>query len=274
MMNKQPCPKIFFTDLDGTLLTTDKKITPSTMDALRQWTEAGNQLALSSGRAIESVNHVRTSLGLNFPGMYLIGCNGSEIYDCSSNTVISRVALTFPQTSLIMETAKQLGVHCHTYTDSHIISPADTEELHYYRRGILTPVIICEDVLSALDKEPCKCIAIEIHDKEKLEHFRQTLLPLVKEEVSLLYSNDQYLEIFPGSSGKGSAIQKLCSLLDIPISNTLAAGDEANDVSMLQAASLGIAMSNAKDYVKQAADLVTETDNDHDGLAPILLQYK
>ena len=200
-MNKQPYPQIFFTDLDGTLLTTNKKITPATMDALGQWTEAGNKLALSSGRAIESVNHVRTTLGLNFPGMYLIGCNGSEIYDCDSDAVISRTALTFPQTALIMETARQQGVHCHTYTDTHIISPADTEELHYYRRGILTPIIICEDVLSALDKEPCKCIAIEIHEKEKLEHFRQTLLPLVKEEVSLLYSNDQYLEIFPGSSG-------------------------------------------------------------------------
>ena len=273
-MNKQPYPQIFFTDLDGTLLTTNKKITPATMDALGQWTEAGNKLALSSGRAIESVNHVRTTLGLDFPGMYLIGCNGSEIYDCDSDAVISRTALTFPQTALIMETARQQGVHCHTYTDTHIISPADTEELHYYRRGMLTPVIICEDVLSALDKEPCKCIAIEIHEKEKLEHFRQTLLPLVKEEVSLLYSNDQYLEIFPGSSGKGYAIQKLCSLLNIPLSRTIAAGDEANDISMLQAAALGIAMSNAKDYVKQAANLITETDNDHDGLAPILLQYK
>ena len=71
-MNKQPYPQIFFTDLDGTLLTTDKKITPATMDALGHWTEAGNKLALSSGRAIESVNHVRTTLGLDFPGMYLI----------------------------------------------------------------------------------------------------------------------------------------------------------------------------------------------------------
>lgn len=273
-MEKPSNPKIFFTDLDGTLLTTDKRITPATMDALRQWTEAGNKLALSSGRAIESVNHVRATLGLDFPGMYLIGCNGSEIYDCDSDTVIFRVGLTFPQTSLIMETARKQGVHCHTYTDTHIISPADSEELHYYRRGILTPVIICEDVLSALDKEPCKCIAIEIHEKEKLEHFRQTLLPLVKGEVSLLYSNDQYLEIFPGSAGKGSAIQKLCSLINIPLSRTLAAGDEANDISMLQAAGIGIAMSNAKDYVKENADLITETDNDHDGLAPILLQYK
>ena len=60
--------------------------------------------------------------------------------------------------------------------------------------------------------------------------------------------------------------------MDIPISCSLAAGDEANDISMIQTAALGIAMQNAADIVKQAADLITETDNDHDGLAPILME--
>lgn len=269
-MNK---PRIFFTDLDGTLLTSGKEIGSDTKSALKRWTEAGNKLVLSSGRALESVNSVRTSLGLDFAGMYLIGCNGGEIYDCDEEKIISRTALTFAQTALALKIAKEQGVHCHTYTDTHIVSPADSEALLYYRHTIHTPVIICEDVLSVLDKEPCKCIAIEIHDKEKLERFRQTLLPLVEGELNLLYSNDKYLEIFPASSGKGPAIQKLCSLLNIPLSNTLAAGDEANDISMLQTAAIGIAMQNAKDCVKQAADLITQTDNDHDGLAPILLRY-
>lgn len=267
------CPKIFFTDLDGTLLTTDKQITPATRAALTQWTAAGNKLVLSSGRAIDSVNDVRNTLGLNFPGMYLIGCNGGEIYDCDSGSIIYRTALTFPQTALVFRIAKEQGVHCHTYTDTHIVSPADNEELLYYRHAIHTPVIICEDVLSALDKEPCKCIAIEIHDKEKLERFRQTLLPLTEGELNLLYSNDKYLEIFPASSGKGSAVHKLCGLLHIPLSHALAAGDEANDISMLQAAGLGIAMQNAKDCVKEAAALITQTDNNHDGLVPVLHKY-
>lgn len=271
-MSKQKTPKIFFTDLDGTLLTTEKKVSPSTKQALKQWTDAGHKLALSSGRAIDSVNHVRITLGLDFPGMYLIGCNGGEIYDCDNDRILSRTALTYPQTALIFKIAKEQGIHCHTYTDTHIISPADNEQLLYYKRNIHTPAIICEDVLGALDKEPCKCIAIEIHHKEKLEHFRQTLLPLVEGEVNLLYSNDKYLEIFPASSGKGTAVQKLCDLLDIPISRSLAAGDEANDISMIQTAALGIAMQNAADIVKQAADLITETDNDHDGLAPILME--
>lgn len=268
-MNRQT--KIFFTDLDGTLLTSEKNITPKTMAALRQWTDAGNKLALCSGRAIESVQNVKESLGLHFPGMFLIGYNGGEIYDCENGEVISRIPLTLDQTALVMKTAKEKKIHCHTYTDTHIISPADNEQLRYYCRAIHTPVIISENVLDALDKPPCKCIAIEIYDREKLEHFRTALAPITEGELTLLYSNDKYLEIFPACSGKGTAVTTLCKHLNIPLSHALAAGDEANDISMLQTAGLGIAMSNAKEEVKKSADVITDTDNNNDGLVPIFL---
>ncbi|WP_342756363.1 Cof-type HAD-IIB family hydrolase [Kineothrix sedimenti] len=264
-------PKIFFTDLDGTLLTKEKKITPATMEALKKWTAAGNKLALSSGRAIDSIKDVKDSLGLDFPGMYLIGYNGGEIYDCEAQKVVSRISLSMEQVAIVARMAKEQGIHCQTYTDTHIISPADNDELHVYQRSIHSPVIISEDIMKPLDREPCKCLAIEIHDKEKLEHFRQSLLPFTEGELSLLYSNDKYLEIFPASSGKETAVVKLCELLDIPIENTIAAGDASNDISMIQAAGVGIAMLNAKEDVKKAADIITAADNNQDGLAAILL---
>lgn len=263
--------KIFFTDLDGTLLNHEKKITPDTRSALEKWTAAGHHFAICTGRALDSAMEVQRTLQLDFPGMYLIGSNGGEIYDCDSGRIVSRTALTMEQTALVTKTAREQGIHCHTYTDTHIVSPADDEQLQYYRRVIHTPVLICEDVVSALDKGPCKCIAIELHDRDKLEHFRKTLLPLVDGELNLLYSNDRYLEIFPAASGKGSAVRTLCSFLHIPLTDALAAGDEANDISMIQAAGTGIAMRNAKEEVRDAADIVTAADNDHDGLAAVLL---
>lgn len=271
-MSRTMKKKICFTDLDGTLLTTDKKITPATREALSQWTAAGHRLALSSGRATDSIMDVQKELGLHFSGMYLVGYNGGEIYDCDRKQVISRVALTMEETAAVMETAKRMDIHCHTYTDTHIITPALNEQLRYYQHAIMTPVICCRDVLEALDQPPCKCIAIELYDREKLENFRLTLQAEMGDTLALLYSNEKYLEIFPASSGKGTALRKLCALLDIPLENALAAGDEINDISMLQAAGLGIAMKNARDRVKEAADLVTRQDNDHDGLAEVLLK--
>ncbi len=265
--------KLFFTDLDGTLLNDEKKITPATRDAIKKWTEAGNKFILCSGRAIDSIQNVKSTMNLDFPGIYLIGYNGGEIYDCAEDKVVSRIPLSMEQVSLIMNTAKEHNVYCHTYTDTHIISPADSEELSFYQRAIHSPVIVCEDIISALDKEPCKCLAVEIHDPKKLEDFRQSLHALVGNEVSLLYSNEKYLEIFSAKSGKGASILTLCDLLDIPVAQTLAAGDAANDISMVQTAGIGIAMANATDEVKKVADIITENDNNHDGLAPLLLSH-
>lgn len=272
-MNNKNDAKIFFFDLDGTLLNKEKKITPDTMSALEKWTAEGNKAVLCSGRAIDSVKYVKKALNLNFPGMYLIGYNGGEIYDCENDRLVSRIPLTLEQTALVMDTAKKQKIHCHTFSDTHIVSPADNEELSYYKRVIHTPVIISENVLNVLDKAPCKCIAVEIHDPRRLEDFRTVLESLVKEELTLLYSSDKYLEIFPSRSGKGTSVKILCEYLHIPLTNSFAAGDELNDISMLQIAGLSVAMSNARDEVKNAADIVTDTDNDHDGLAGILLRY-
>ena len=62
----------------------------------------------------------------------------------------------------------------------------------------------------------------------------------------------------------------MADFLDIPIENSFAAGDEQNDISMIKAAGTGIAMLNATDMVKDNADVITESDNDHDGLAPFI----
>ena len=90
------------------------------------------------------------------------------------------------------------------------------------------------------------------------------------DRLKLMYSNPYYLELIPKQSGKGEAMIRLCEHLGIPVRNSIAAGDGDNDISMIQAAGLGIAMINAPDSVKSAADVITEYDNDHDGLAEYL----
>ena len=81
---------------------------------------------------------------------------------------------------------------------------------------------------------------------------------------------DIYLEIFPSDAGKGNALVRLCEILGVPLENSLAAGDEENDLSMIRAAGTGIAMCNGSKVVKDIADVITSEDNDHDGLIPFL----
>ena len=264
--------KILFTDLDGTLLNSQKQISDYTREVLNKWCQNGHKLVLCSGRAIDSIKHVKESLQLNLPGMYLIGYNGGQIYDYDKQETLSKVALTLEQTAYVIKEAAQAGIHIQTYSDTHIIAPKQNEELAYYKKVIHSPVIFCENIIDALEEGPCKCLAIELTDFEKLENFRLSLLPWAeKEGISLIYSNPNYLEIFPSISGKGSALKTLCSFLDIHPYFSVAAGDAENDLSMIEAAGMGIAMSNGSDDIKMAATTITAYDNDHDGLAHTLI---
>lgn len=266
--------KIFFADLDGTLLNDNKQITPLTYNTLKEWTDKGNKLVLCSGRALDSVINVRETLGLgNLSNMYLIGYNGGEIYDCTTKTLLNRVALSYDAAKKCFEIAKKHNIHIQTFSDTHIITEKEDEELAFYKRAVHTPVIIADDFMPYLDKEPCKCLAISLHDKELMKTFSQAIAKELEGEVTVMTSTPNYIEMFPISSGKGFSVKWLCEYLNIPLENALAAGDEMNDISMIEAAGVGIAMKNGRDFVKKIANVVTKTDNNNDGLVPILNQY-
>ena len=183
-----------------------------------------------------------------------------------------RVTVSIPQVRHIMEVAGQYRIHCHAYTSTHIVSPADNEQFRFYRRVIKTPVIYSEDVTAVMTEGSGKCIAVEIKDHDRLEAFRQAVLPWAEEEgVTVLYSNPNYLEFIPAGSGKGASVLKLCEILGIDPCFSVAAGDEQNDLSMIEASGMGIAMVNGNEQVKMAATVITQADNDHDGLAKALV---
>lgn len=266
--------KIFFADLDGTLLNKQKIITPLTFQTLKTWTEKGHKLVLCTGRALDSAKHVRSTLGLgDFPNMYLIGYNGGEIYDCTTDTLLNRIALSYDQVKKCFEIAHKHNIHIQTFTDTHILTEKENEELKFYKKAVHTPVIITDNIFYYLEKEPCKCLAISLHDKELMNSFSEDIAKELAPEVTVMTSTPNYVEMIPSTSGKGFSLQWLCRHLNIPIENALAAGDEMNDLSMLQAAGISIAMCNGREYIKEIATIITDTDNNNDGLVPILHKY-
>ena len=263
--------KIFFLDLDGTLLNSQKTISSATREALKAFTDSGNHFVICTGRAMDSVLKLQKDLSLYYPGTFLAAFNGAQIYDCDKGKTIYRTGICIDLVSKIFDLAAAYNIHIQTYSDTHIITYADDECTKYYRHFIPSPLLLSSDIRSALTNDPCKCIAIELHNQKKMEYFRKALLPLAGSELSIMYSNPYYLEIFPSEAGKGSAVARLCEYLQIPAQNALAAGDEQNDISMIQSAGTGIAMLNATEDVKASADLITAADNDHDGLVPFFL---
>lgn len=267
--------KLLFTDLDGTLLNNQSQVSPETKAFLDEFLADGNRLVLASGRPLTSILEVKELAGINQPGIFVSSSNGTLVYDCDSKHIIMKKSLPLSYVSYLQEQAKSFSLHIHTYREENgksdaIITPADNEEIHYYRRRVHLPLIISEDLCAPLMEGPCKLLAISLHNPEKLEAFRQNIADWAENKIQTLYSNSQYLELFDRNAGKGSSLLYLCDYLGIPVSDTYAAGDADNDISMLEAAGCGIAMKNATDNVKAHADIVTDFDNDQNGLADMM----
>lgn len=262
---------VLFTDMDGTLLLNNSEISPEMYAGITAYTAAGNHLVLTSGRPLPAILEVQKSQKLNLPGSQLvIAYNGALIYDCAEQKALAGYRLSREDVRYVSAEAAKWGLHIHTYSEDHIIAKNWNEELEFYTRRIHMPISYTDDLANALTDGPYKIQCIHLTDHQKLEDFRAHLMPRLGNHVNMLFSNEKYLELLPINAGKGQAITYVRNYLHLPLSHSYAAGDEENDISMLLAAGHGIAMANAAEHVKKAAEIITEKDNDHDGLLEII----
>lgn len=262
--------KLLFTDLDGTLLNNESRVSPGTKAFLDEFLAAGNKLILSSGRPKDSVLEVKQNAGLTQSGILLICSNGTQVYDCDRKETIMEKRLPLPYVSYLQKQAEKYHVHIQTYREDAVVSPADDDEIKFYRRKIHLPLVVSPKLTDALTQAPYKMLAISLDDFARLEAFRLGIAKWAQGKIQTIYSSEIYLELFAHTAGKGNAVRFVCDHFGVPLSDAYAAGDADNDISMLEAAGCGIAMANAADQVKAAADVVTDLDNDHDGLADMM----
>lgn len=262
---------LIFSDLDGTLLNKESKITPYTMEVIDKLSQKGHRLILTSGRPLNSILEVKKAAGLNQPGMLIISNNGALVYDCDTAKPLSEHRLSQETLRGLTALAASLGIYCHAYTDTHIIAASETDELTYYTKRIHLPFHIVADIADALPEGTFKLMVINLTDKRRLEQLKEKVEAEFADTVQAVFSNDRYLELLPVGAGKGNAVRFVCHYFDVPLSQSYGFGDAENDLSMLEAVGTAVAMKNAEESVKAVADVITEEDNDHDGVAKFLL---
>lgn len=267
--------RLLFLDLDGTLLNDAKQITPLNREALNTALQRGHAVIIATGRPLKSTMEQARNLGLDRPGCYSISYNGALIYDWGQNTQVYKRALPIPAVLRLFAQAKKMGVHLQTYdTWDVLVEPdCDDEEVRRYCQVIRMDYRVVEDMTTALTEEPVKCLAINYNEKSGLLAFSQWIKENLAEEVDCFFSCDQYLEIVPKGMNKGDAVVRLCDMLQVDVADSVAAGDAANDLAMIRAAGIGVAMCNGMDEVKAAAQYVTKNDNNHDGIAEVVEQF-
>lgn len=264
--------KILFTDLDGTLLNSDKLVSEGNREAIQRLLDAGHYLVVATGRPVKSGFKVVKSLGLTMPGCYMVAYNGAVLFDCANETICMEQSIPLEHARYLFAEAKKYGLYVQTYgMDDKILAEQDGLELDFYVRGNRNALNyqVCENVCDEIGREPNKVLLISM-EEQKLHNFQRDHREWEADKCNSMFSCREFLEYLPKGVDKGNGVSKLCEILGIPLENAYAAGDEQNDISMIRAAGVGIAMKNAIDEVKEAADYVTVNDNDHDAIAEVI----
>ena len=258
------------TDLDGTLLTTAKTITPYSQQVLIEAQKRGLTIILSSGRPLYSILPFATQLRLQQYGGYIIAFNGSLVWDCTAGKVIKERAIPL---SLIPELVEAVGsdFHIHGYKGNNIViqgKPDDRSK--YISRANKMPLIETEDFTKSITDPQHKCLITGA--PRKLWHLERRIQKQFAESLSVCRSESFLLEIMPKGIDKAEALRELLDRVGGKTGELLCCGDGYNDLNMLRLAGVSCATRNAKKPVKEAANYVTES-NDRDGVANAVVRY-
>lgn len=266
--------KALFLDLDGTLLNNAKEITPGNRAAIVRALAAGHRIVITTGRPLVSAIDQAQRLALDGPGCYLIAYNGGVIYDCGAGQVIFQKKVPLRLVYPVFQEANKRNIHIQTYNDNRVLVEPRcyNEVVARYCRLIRMRFGVLPEI-HQLAQEPAKMLVIDYQHREPLFAFQDWLLSRFGAELDAFFSCDQYLEIVPRGLSKGNALLQLADLLGIPREQTVAVGDAANDLSMLQAAQVGVAMANGTAEAKALANDVTTRDNNHDGVAEVIEKH-
>ena len=260
--------RLLFLDLDGTLLNDAKEITAGNREALERTLRRGHGVIITTGRPLKSAMAQARRLGLDKPGCYTIAYNGAMVYDWRREEIIFSHAMSIDSAIRVVEQANAIGEHVQTYDSMNVlVEPrCEDEALRRYCQMVGMTHRVIDDIHRDLREDPVKCLVINYEKKDGLLQM-QTWIRANMPELDCFFSCEMFLEVVPKGMNKGEAVKMLCARLGVEIENAVACGDAANDLAMMRAAGIGVAMINGSDEVKAVADYITTRDNNHDGVA-------
>ena len=257
--------RVLVLDLDGTLTNSRKEITDKTKTALQEYQRQGGIVILASGRPAYGIWPLAKELELDQFGGYILAFNGGQITDCRSQKILKRRTIPKEMNGVLYRLAKENQVVILTYGEDCLITenPEDQyvkEEVRINRMEARKVNSFTESVNSPVEK------FLMVGDGDYLAGVEVRVKEAVGGNLSICRSAPFFLEIMPEGIDKSVSLKWLMEYLELGLEELAACGDGFNDLSMIEAAGLGIAMANGQECVKAAADVIAPS-NDEDGVA-------
>jgi Cof subfamily protein (haloacid dehalogenase superfamily) len=261
--------KLVAIDVDGTLLNSEHEMTPRIEKALRAAAEQGVMVVFATGKTRNAVVPHLTKLGIDAPGIYnqgliAVDADGKPIHSQTLEPRIARQVITM---------AEDRGFSVLAYAGSRILSKTRNRHIEdilaQYHEVIPEVVGALQNIL--IDTPIQKLLAVG--DPHAIKGLRWQLSALVGGHGRLVQAAvPEMLEILPPNGSKGAALKVVCKHFKIAPEQVVAIGDAENDIEMIQFAGVGVAMGNADQKTKDAANHVVAS-NDEDGVAEALERF-
>lgn len=268
-------------DLDGTLLTTDKRLTARNLDAITRAQDAGTTIVLASGRHPYSMSYFAELLHLRERGGYLLAFNGAQLLDYSTSTEdLQHLGdLLFSQQLLhsvlhrLRDWARHYNLPMLSFIGNTIISEQpDNPYVVENARNNRMPIEGVDDLATVFDNRPAPPKYLLPGDPTLLPEVEAAMKADLAGEIDIYRSAPHYLELVPLGIDKGRTLLRLLEHLHLTPAYLVACGDQDNDIPMLRVAGIGVAMGNAAENVKAAADYIAPSCDD-DGVAHVVERF-
>ena len=271
-MNTFPRIRMIGLDLDGTLLNSQKEVTPPVRRALDRAVGAGVVVLPATGRSVTGIPQVvRDATHCR----YAVVCNGAEVHDLAEGRVLHSDYFTTGGFLAVLENCRQLGLAVSVmangfmYTDWPDFSKLDGEftpaQMEYFR----TSRHYVPDLAVFIPQSgyPVAKFSLQFPDLSTRPRAQQVLAARL--DTAVTASLDTNLEVNTATASKGNALLWLAAHLGIPRAAVMAAGDGSNDLDMILKAGLGVAMANSQPEVLAQADYIAPSC-DEDGIAAVI----
>lgn len=251
---------IVFSDIDGTLLTNDRNITPLTLQAVFSLQKKGIPFVIISARSPSGIYPLMKRYGISCP---IISFSGALLLDENRNVLFHRgmkKEVASAVISLIEEEKMDCSWNAYSF-EEWIVKSRDDPRVRKEESNVKANSQ--EGTIDSLTEDEVHKILC-ICNKEKTEEIEKRLQEKFP-TLSIVKSSPILLEIMEQGITKAAAVRKLCEIWKVNIEDTIAFGDNYNDEEMLLEVGKGFLMGNAPDLLKKKISLHT-LDNEHDGI--------
>ncbi|HAW13314.1 MAG: Cof-type HAD-IIB family hydrolase [Bulleidia sp.] len=266
--------KIIACDLDETLISRDRSISKENIEAIQRAKQAGVRFVPATGRGYNSVRNELKTLGLyDLENEYVISYNGGAITENKDERVLHFQGITFKEAQdLYIRGLSYDHICIHIYTPDQVwVRNFYPEEVEYLACRQPCTEIFGDDIEFLKEKEIVKAIYMNT-DYDYLRKIQSQITDLTM-DLDVSFSSNRYMEFNRKGVSKGKGLHKLADLLGVDIRDTIAIGDNYNDLSMIKEAGLGVGVANTVEAMKKECDYITKADCDHSAIAEVINRF-